>query len=68
MIHRLILILGLLWPGILMANEERVRRYIELGALFVAVGSDVAILAGGAKALAGKYLGGTSAADKNRVY
>lgn len=55
-------------PGILMANEERVRRYIELGALFVAVGSDVAILAGGAKALAGKYLGGTSAADKNRVY
>ena len=55
-------------PGILMADETKVRRYIELGALFVAVGSDVAILAGGSKTLAAKYLGGETASDKGRVY
>lgn len=55
-------------PGILMANEERVRRYIELGALFVAVGSDVAMLAQGSATLAAKYLGGAAEDDKNRVY
>lgn len=43
-------------PGILMADEARARRFIELGALFVAVGSDVAVLAGGATRLAAKYL------------
>ncbi|MFQ5438740.1 MAG: HpcH/HpaI aldolase/citrate lyase family protein [Paracoccaceae bacterium] len=42
-------------PGILMGDETRARRYIELGAVFVAVGSDVAILAQGSKALAAKY-------------
>lgn len=42
--------------GILMANETRARAYIELGARFVAVGSDVAVLAGGAKRLAARYL------------
>jgi 4-hydroxy-2-oxoheptanedioate aldolase len=55
-------------PGILMANEERVRRYIELGALFVAVGSDVALIAQGATALAAKYLGGDVVEDRGRVY
>lgn len=55
-------------PGILMANEERVRRYIELGALFVAVGSDIAVLGNGAKALAAKYLGGKVVEDRGRVY
>jgi len=44
-------------PGILMADEARARRYILLGALFVAVGSDVALMAGGSSRLAGKYLG-----------
>jgi len=55
-------------PGILMADEAKVRRYIELGALFVAVGSDVSILANGAKNLAAKYLGGAAASTKGQVY
>lgn len=44
-------------PGILMPDEARARRYIELGALFVAVGGDVAMLAQGTKELAARYLG-----------
>lgn len=48
-------------PGILMANEERVRRYMELGALFIAVGSDVGLLTGAARDLAGKWLEQTPA-------
>jgi 4-hydroxy-2-oxoheptanedioate aldolase len=55
-------------PGILMADETRVRRYIELGALFVAVGSDVAVLGNGAKNLAAKYLGGEQTSAKGQVY
>ncbi len=55
-------------PGILMGDETKVRRYIELGALFVAVGSDVAMLANGSKNLSAKYLGGAQADDKGRVY
>lgn len=42
-------------PGILMANEALARRCLELGALFVAVGSDATLLALGANALALKY-------------
>jgi 4-hydroxy-2-oxoheptanedioate aldolase len=42
-------------PGILTADEALARRYIELGALFVAVGADVGILARGADALAAKF-------------
>lgn len=55
-------------PGILMADETRVRRYIELGALFVAVGSDIAVLGNGAKGLAAKYLGGEVQDPKGQVY
>jgi len=55
-------------PGILMADETRVRRYIELGALFVAVGSDIAVLGNGAKNLAARYLGGQGASAKGQVY
>lgn len=44
-------------PGILMANEPLARRCLELGALFVAVGSDAVLLAQGAQALAAKYKG-----------
>ncbi len=44
-------------PGILMGDEERVRRYIALGALFVAVGSDVGLLTGAAQGLSRKWLG-----------
>jgi 4-hydroxy-2-oxoheptanedioate aldolase len=32
-------------PGILMANEQLAKRYLELGALFVAVGVDTTLLA-----------------------
>jgi 4-hydroxy-2-oxoheptanedioate aldolase len=42
-------------PGILYADEARVRRYLELGALFVAVGVDAAILARETQALAVRY-------------
>jgi 4-hydroxy-2-oxoheptanedioate aldolase len=44
-------------PGILFADETRVRRYLELGALFVAVGVDVGILARETEKLAAKYRG-----------
>ena len=42
-------------PGILTPNEADARHWLECGALFVAVGSDVGILARGAEALAGKF-------------
>jgi 4-hydroxy-2-oxoheptanedioate aldolase len=42
-------------PGILMGDAARARRYIELGCLFVAVGIDTSILAGGARALAQSF-------------
>jgi 4-hydroxy-2-oxoheptanedioate aldolase len=42
-------------PGILTANEELARRWLRLGAAFVAVGADVGILARGADALAAKF-------------
>jgi 4-hydroxy-2-oxoheptanedioate aldolase len=41
--------------GILTGNEDEVRRYIGWGYTFVAVGSDVGLLARGADALAKKY-------------
>jgi 4-hydroxy-2-oxoheptanedioate aldolase len=41
--------------GILTGDEKLARRYIELGALFVAVGADVGILARGADRLAGNF-------------
>jgi 4-hydroxy-2-oxoheptanedioate aldolase len=42
-------------PGILYADEKLARRYLELAALFVAVGADVGLLARGADALAAKF-------------
>jgi 4-hydroxy-2-oxoheptanedioate aldolase len=42
-------------PGILTPNEADARHWLECGALFVAVGSDVGILARGTEALAGKF-------------
>jgi len=42
-------------PGILTGVEELARRWLGLGALFVAVGSDVSLLARGADALAARY-------------
>lgn len=41
--------------GILTANEEEARRYIDWGFLFVAVGADVGLLARNADALAKKF-------------
>jgi 4-hydroxy-2-oxoheptanedioate aldolase len=41
--------------GILSDSEANARRWLDLGALFVAVGSDVGILARGAEALAAKF-------------
>jgi 4-hydroxy-2-oxoheptanedioate aldolase len=43
--------------GILTANEEEARRYIDWGYLFVAVGADVGLLARNADALAKKFRG-----------
>jgi 4-hydroxy-2-oxoheptanedioate aldolase len=42
-------------PGILTSDETLARRWLGLGALFVAVGADVGILARGADALAKKF-------------
>lgn len=44
-------------PGILTANEDLIRRWLKLGATFVAVGADVGILARCADALAAKFKG-----------
>jgi 4-hydroxy-2-oxoheptanedioate aldolase len=41
-------------PGILFTDEAKARRYLELGALFVAVGVDLVILARGAEELAAR--------------
>lgn len=41
--------------GILVGDEALARRYIEIGCTFVAVGSDIGILARGAEALAVKF-------------
>ena len=43
-------------PGILMANEQLAKRYLELGARFVAVGVDTTLLARGAEALAARFI------------
>ena len=42
-------------PGMLTPNEADARHWLECGALFVAVGADVGILARGAEALAAKF-------------
>jgi 4-hydroxy-2-oxoheptanedioate aldolase len=41
--------------GILVGDEILARRYIDLGCTFVAVGSDIGVLARGAEALAAKF-------------
>jgi 4-hydroxy-2-oxoheptanedioate aldolase len=59
-------------PGILMADETLARRYIELGALFVAVGVDTTIFTGALAATASKFKrsGGSGAVNvsKGSVY
>jgi 4-hydroxy-2-oxoheptanedioate aldolase len=48
--------------GILMADETLVRRYIEIGLTFVAVGSDVGVLVNGTNNLVKKYKGAAAGA------
>ena len=55
-------------PGILMANEQMAKHYIELGALFVAVGVDTTLLSTAAKSLLSKYKDIELKTDKNSVY
>jgi 4-hydroxy-2-oxoheptanedioate aldolase len=42
-------------PGILSGDETLARRYLQLGCLFTAVGSDLALLRAGADALAARF-------------
>lgn len=57
--------------GILSADEQAAKRYLELGCLFVAVGVDTSLLSKSARALASKFNGTadtantTSTADKD---
>ncbi|BDH45529.1 4-hydroxy-2-oxo-heptane-1,7-dioate aldolase [Salmonella enterica subsp. enterica serovar Choleraesuis] len=55
-------------PGILMANETLARRYLELGALFVAVGVDTTLLARAAEQLAASYINVSIQAAKGGGY
>lgn len=54
--------------GILSADETLARRYIELGATFVAVGVDTTVLMRGLQALAGKFKGVPEADHSGDVY
>jgi 4-hydroxy-2-oxoheptanedioate aldolase len=54
--------------GILSADESLARRYIELGATFVAVGVDTTVLMRGLQALAGKFKGTPEATYAGSVY
>ncbi len=54
--------------GILMSDPALIQRAIDLGASFVAVGSDVGLLARGADALAQRYGRGSPAAKGGGVY
>ncbi|TFF13593.1 4-hydroxy-2-oxoheptanedioate aldolase [Pseudomonas sp. BCA14] len=54
--------------GILSADETLARRYIELGATFVAVGVDTTVLMRGLQALAGKFKGIPEPATTGGVY
>ncbi len=54
--------------GILSADEALARRYIELGAAFVAVGVDTTVLMRGLQGLAGKFKEGNAAIAQGSVY
>lgn len=55
-------------PGILMANKALAQRYLEAGALFVAVGVDTTLLARAAEALADEFKQGGAQAPSSGVY
>ncbi|MCP8631997.1 4-hydroxy-2-oxoheptanedioate aldolase [Pseudomonas mosselii] len=54
--------------GILSADEALARRYIELGAAFVAVGVDTTVLMRGLQTLVGKFKEGAAASAQGGVY
>lgn len=54
--------------GILSADATLARRYIELGAAFVAVGVDTTVLMRGFQGLAGTFKAGTAAIAQGGVY
>lgn len=54
--------------GILATDDKLARRYLELGATFVAVGLDTQILARGTSALAAAFKGGPGAITPGRGY
>ncbi|MGQ0336016.1 4-hydroxy-2-oxoheptanedioate aldolase [Halomonas elongata] len=56
--------------GILSANRELARRYLELGCLFVAVGVDTSLLMAALKELAGSFKDGpaTDTSSRDSVY
>ena len=54
--------------GILSADEQLARRYIELGAAFVAVGVDTTVLMRGLQGLLGKFKAGTPNTVASSVY
>ncbi|MBS9762071.1 4-hydroxy-2-oxoheptanedioate aldolase [Pseudomonas mosselii] len=54
--------------GILSADEALARRYIELGAAFVAVGVDTTVLMRGLQTLAGKFKEGAATSAQGGVY
>ncbi|OOV88182.1 4-hydroxy-2-oxoheptanedioate aldolase [Oceanospirillum linum] len=57
-------------PGILIADQALAQRYIELGALFVGVGTDTGLLMKSSNDLAAKFKSGIEApkAEKGSVY
>ncbi|RYZ13113.1 MAG: 2-dehydro-3-deoxyglucarate aldolase [Comamonadaceae bacterium] len=54
--------------GILTSDEVQARRYLELGATFVAVGIDTQLLVRATSALAAKFKAGTTALAPSRTY
>ncbi|CUX25868.1 Aldolase (fragment) [Agrobacterium deltaense Zutra 3/1] len=54
--------------GILTFNETYNRRYLELGASFVAVGADVTEFASTLRALSARYKGGAAPAPSRSGY
>ena len=54
--------------GILSADEKLARRYIELGAAFVAVGVDTTVLMRGLQGLAAKFKDTAAPATTGGVY
>ena len=54
--------------GILTTDEALARRYLEMGATFVAVGLDNNLLARATSELAAKFKTGTAAAPAGKTY